>query len=160
MALQDLKATVEDFIDTYGQLEAIELSNIDDSTQESIYNVRIQRALDLAFSEVMSYDALCKFAGKYAIRLSLKRLMLIIARYYLDSIERREDVIVEYEKSMEFLEKCQEVSSKDSKIRASDAELEELGLLNYKNSGPRVSRGRIGFTEESLEYYRNQKLTW
>lgn len=154
-------ATSEDFIDLFGKLEAIELSNIDDSTEESILKRRIDQALGLAYDEIMSYESLCEtVAGQIAIRKVIKGLMLDIARYRLDTLERREDIQYAYEKALEFLKLAGE--NKNNQVDLTVDELAELGLKETAGAGrkPYFKTGRRVWNEEDshLTYFRNQKL--
>lgn len=154
-----MAATAENFIETFGQLESIELSNIDNASENSIYRERILNALALSFDEIMGYDSLCSFSGKVAIRRALKPLMLDIARYKLDTIDRRQDIIDAYEKAIKFMESCRELKSKLLN-NLTNEELELLDLVGQNSaSSPRIRNGRrIGISEQSLSSYRNQKL--
>ena len=79
-----LEITVDDFINFFGTVESIELSNLEDPSINGINEDRIQNAIDIAFQFVMSYDSLCIYSGKIAIRRALKRLVLDISGYFLD----------------------------------------------------------------------------
>lgn len=152
------RATADDFINVFGLVEAIELSNIDDASQHDILKERIDFGLQLAYDEIMSYDSLAKFMGKFAIRTRLKSLMLDIARYKLDTADRRKDVIEAYTSAKEFLKFC--VEQKDGNVTATDEEILDLELSLTGNSykHPQFINGRRAFTDASLKKYRNQKL--
>lgn len=152
-------ATPADFIEIFGQVEALELSDLEDPSEDTIDTAKIQTALDMAYNTIMSYDSLCEIYGKLAIRRSIKRLMLDIGRYILDNLSRREDVIAAYNEAIEFLKYCVEKTS--GVIDATTDELEELDLLNSATAS-RVSftSGRRAFTDDSLFDYRDQKLMY
>lgn len=160
MALENLKATVADFIMAFGEVETLELSHINTASEsEEIDENRILNALELAFQETMSYDCLCGFAGKYAIRKSLKRLMLDIARYRLDAIERRQDLVDTYERILDFFKDCRELKESFMTKKISKEEAADLGLEEFRVSRtPTVKRGRLAFDDEYLERYRKQGL--
>ena len=160
MALENLKATISDFIMAFGEVETLELSHINTTDEsEEINEDRILNALELAFSEIMSYDCLCGFSGKYAIRRSIKRLMLDIARYRLDTLERRQDLIDTYERILDFFKNCRELKEPSMSKKISREEAEELSLEEFIVSrAPTVKRGRLAFDDEYLERFRKQKL--
>lgn len=148
-------ATVEDFVGLFGQMESIEISNLEDASEGSINEVKIQRALDIAYDFIMSYDSLCQYSGKVAIRRAIRRLMLDMSRYFLDVLQRREDVIKSHEDCVDFLKMC--VDNKDGWTLLSQEEADELGLELKQDKVSYVS-GRRVFTDSSLSEFRKQKL--
>lgn len=156
--LLHLRATVDDFVLAFGKIEALEISNIDDSSQELICDERIQMSLDLSFTEIMSYDRLAPKYGKLAIRSTIKPLMLDICRYKLDTLERRPDVTEAYNNAIDFLKMCIDTEY-DEGIKPSLEELEEMELLEaFSTERPKFSHGRKVFSDEKLAAYRNQQL--
>lgn len=152
-----LLATVNDFILAYGEIESIEISNPENVSQQTVNTARIENALSRAFSFVKGYEALAPIPGKAAIRFALKRLMLDIARYFLDTIKRRDDVIKSYEDCIRFLELA--IKMKDSH-QIPDDDLKDIGLDPfYQYIGTITAvRGRRAWSDETLEQYRKQKL--
>lgn len=148
--------TVEDFINFFGLVETIELSNLENPSNGSIFEERIEGAINTAYRFIMGYDSLCYLSGKIAIRRAIFRLCLDISRYLLDSLQRREDVTTNYENCIRFLEFC--VESKDGLIDISDEEALELGLSNSNNVKLSYKSGRRAFTDENLSKFRKQKL--
>ena len=91
-------ATVQDFIDYFGDQESLELTNLDDPTAQTVNEELLRRSLDHAHAEVNSY-----LAGSYTLPLTqtvpqiLKYDELEIARFRLDKYRTREDVQQRYE---------------------------------------------------------------
>jgi len=150
------KPNVQDFIDFFGVTESIEISNLENPENQYINEERIEYSLNTSYEFIMGYDALCQYPGKVAIRKSIKRLMLDISRYLLDSLQRREDVTTNYQNCIEFLNRC--VENKDGLIDISDEEALELGLLGLNKSKISYKAGRRAFTDDSLSKYRKQDL--
>lgn len=151
-----LKQTPETFIEYFGTTESLELSNLENPESQSINGDKINLALDSAFEFIMGYDSLCSFAGKIAIRRAIKRLNLDIARYFLDTLQRREDVTTNYENCIKFMEMCIENNTAVTNI--TDEELLELGITGYNRKKINYRPGRRAFTDESLSKFRNQAL--
>lgn len=145
--------SVQDFIDFFGITESIEISNLENPENQYINEERIENALNTAYEFIMGYEALCQYPGKVAIRKSIKRLMLDIGRYLLDSLQRREDVTTNYENCIDFLKLC--IDNKDGLVNITDEEALELGLNRSKIS---YRVGRRAFTDDNLSKYRNQDL--
>lgn len=150
--------TVDDFVLFYGELESVEISNLENASEGSVDREKIQNALDTAYEFIMSYDSLCQLPGKIALRRAIKRLNLDIARYFLDTLQRREDVTTNYQNCIDFLALC--VENRDGLTLLSDEEAIELGLEGINKSKSKISwsSGRRVFTDNSLANYRNQKL--
>ena len=90
-------ATPDDFILAYGLREAIQLSNIDDADAIEPNNQKIWMAIQDACALIDNYITMAGRAGKLLISSSRRRTSLIIARYYLDTVRRREDVKTDYQ---------------------------------------------------------------
>lgn len=97
-------ASVDDFILAYGRQEAIQLSNIDDPSSDSVNYARIQMAIEDANSLIDSYVQMAPKAGKLLVSANRRRTSLILARYFLDSVRRREDVTQDYERAIRELQ--------------------------------------------------------
>ena len=92
-------ANVDDFITAFAMIEAIELSNLD-SPGDTIDCTRINKALSDAYNLIQSAKVALAAQQIPVVDANLNRWMLIIARYYLDTIRRRPDVTYDYENVM------------------------------------------------------------
>jgi phage gp36-like protein len=90
-------ASVDDFILAYGLKEAIQLTNIDDAAATSVNAAKLRLAIQDANSLIDSYIEMSGKAGMVLITSNRRRTALIIARYYLDTVRRREDIRADYE---------------------------------------------------------------
>lgn len=90
-------ASPDDFVIAYGLKEAIQLTNIDDAAATSINVAKLRMALQDANSLIDSYIEQSGKAGMVLITSNRRRTALIIARYYLDTVRRREDVRADFE---------------------------------------------------------------
>lgn len=88
-------ATVNDMVAALTLLEVTELSNLD-SGGSFIDCDRINMALQDAYNLLMAYAEGASPSASRIIAANLRRWMIIIARYYLDSIRRRQDVADDY----------------------------------------------------------------
>ena len=102
------EVTAEEFIISFGLLNSIELSDLDDPESQTIRYKRINLLLDHAYNFIESYTQLVPPAAQIQIRQNFRRLQLDIARYYLDSDKSRPEVETRYEQSLEWLEKRKE----------------------------------------------------
>ena len=96
-------ATVGDFVLAYGQKEAVQLSNIDDAAATTVNVAKINMAIADANSLIDSYIESSGKAGMVLITSNRRRTAMIIARYYLDTVRRREDVRQDYESALKQL---------------------------------------------------------
>lgn len=90
-------STVEDFEAFFGELEAKELTNLDNPLAEAIDTGVLQGALDYATALIDSY-----LAGNYTLPLvSVPQILKYdcseIARFYLDKYKTRDDVTERYQ---------------------------------------------------------------
>lgn len=85
-------ATVQAFIDTYGEREAVDLTNIDDADVQSINVSTLQTALNDAQSQL---EAFVSFEHPL-----FARWQMATARYFLDVHLRRAEVAQDYENSL------------------------------------------------------------
>lgn len=90
-------ASPDDFIVAYGLKEAIQLTNIDDAAANTVNVAKLLMAIQDANSLIDSYIEQSGKAGQVLITSNRRRTALIIARYYLDTVRRREDVYKDYE---------------------------------------------------------------
>ena len=102
-------ATPDDFVLAYGMREATQISNIDDADATSPNNEKIWMAIQDACALIDNYISVASRAGKLLISSSRRRTSLIIARYYLDTVRRREDVKADYESAISELERGREL---------------------------------------------------
>lgn len=86
-------ATVDYFIDIFGFNEALELSRLEDPTANTINFERIQLALNDAALLIRSFIEASPPSGKLLIAGSYRRTQAIIARWYLDSLRPRQQVV-------------------------------------------------------------------
>jgi len=133
-------ATVEDFITAFTLVEAIELSNLD-SGGSAIDCNRLNKALLDAYTELASAKLLLSAQAGRVIDANLNRWMLIIARYYLDSVRRRPDVTADYER---VVNKLAELSNSSGDATGGAARV-------YNHNGKRAV-----FTQESLKHFTSR----
>jgi phage gp36-like protein len=96
-------ASVDDYILAYGLKEAIQVTNIDDAAATSVNAAKLRMAIQDANSLIDSYIEQSGKAGMVLITSNRRRTALIIARYYLDTVRRREDVKTDYESALKQL---------------------------------------------------------
>lgn len=100
------QATADDFILAYGEKETIQLTNLEDGSATSVNVAKLRMALDDANALIDNYVIQAGRAGKFLISSSRRRTALMIARYYLDTVRRREDVYKDYQDCIKELEKA------------------------------------------------------
>ena len=98
-------ATPDDFILAYGLREAIQLTNIDNADAIEPNTDKMWMAIEDAAALIDNYINQASRAGKLLISSNRRRTCLIIARYYLDTVRRREDVKSDYEMCIKELDK-------------------------------------------------------
>lgn len=97
-------ASPDDFIMAYGLKEAVQLTNIDDASATTVNVAKLRLAIEDANALIDSYIEQSGKAGKLLITSSRRRTAMIIARYYLDTVRRREDVYKDYEVALKTLD--------------------------------------------------------
>lgn len=97
-------ASPDDFIVAYGLKEAIQLTNIDDASANSVNTAKLHMAIEDANALIDSYIEQSGKAGKVLITSNRRRTALIIARYYLDTVRKREDVKQDYVEALKQLD--------------------------------------------------------
>ena len=102
-------ATPDDFILAYGLREAIQISNIDDADATQPNTDKIWMAIEDACALIDNYIQGATRAGRVLISSNRRRTSLIIARYYLDTVRRREDVKNDYERAITELDKARKL---------------------------------------------------
>lgn len=95
---------VDDFILAFGKQEAIQVSNIDNPSAQHVNGARIKMAIEDALSLIDSYVKMAPKAGKLLISANRRRTALTFARYYLDSVRRRDNVTQDYERAIKELD--------------------------------------------------------
>ena len=90
-------ATPDDYILAFGLKEAIQVTNIDDASATSVNVAKLRMAIQDANSLIDSYIEQSGKAGMVLITSNRRRTALTIARYYLDTVRRRDDVRTDYE---------------------------------------------------------------
>jgi len=104
-------ATPDDFILAYGLREAIQLTNIDDADAIQPNTDKLWMAIQDACALIDNYIVQASRAGKLLISSNRRRTALIIARYYLDTVRRREDVYRDYELAIKDLDRAMSMES-------------------------------------------------
>lgn len=97
-------ATPDDFILAYGLREAVQITNIDDADANQPNTDRLWMAIQDADALIDSYINQSTKAGKLLVSSNRRRTSLILARYYLDTVRRREDVLKDYERAIKELD--------------------------------------------------------
>jgi len=97
-------ATPDDFVLAYGLKEAIQITNIDDADATQPNTDRLWMAIQDANALIDSYINQSTKAGKLLVSSNRRRTSLILARYYLDTVRRREDVLKDYERAIKELD--------------------------------------------------------
>jgi phage gp36-like protein len=145
-------ANVDDFVLAYGLKEAIQLTNIDDAAATSVNAAKLRMAIQDANSLIDSYIEQSGKAGMVLITSNRRRTALIIARYYLDTVRRREDVRADYESALKQLAAEMQMSAiragnGDSAIDTPQGIMRSWRIPQRYNS---VSgKGLSGFTTDS-----------
>lgn len=139
-------ATVDYFVEIFGYQEAIELSNIDNPTGNQIDFDKIQIALNDAATLINNYIITAPPQGKILIAGSYRRTQAILARWYLDTLRPRQQVIDAAEKALQQLELWASKTSPSTGLKWQEA-------YRYWGSGCTMTksaynRGR-SFTEPS-----------
>lgn len=86
-------ATVDYFIEVFGFNEALELSRLEDPTSNTINYQRIQVALNDSATLINNYIETAPPQGKLLIAGSYRRTQAILARWYLDTLRPRQQVV-------------------------------------------------------------------
>jgi phage gp36-like protein len=97
-------ATPDDFILAYGLREAIQITNIDDADAIQPNTDRLWMAIQDGDALIDSYINQSTKAGKLLVSSNRRRTALILARYYLDTVRRREDILKDYERAIKELD--------------------------------------------------------
>ena len=95
-------ATAAQFTEAF-PADVVELTNLDDACATTSIDARITEALERASSEIDSYICSVVSLPLSPLPLVLEAKALDIARYYLDYLEPRSDVLRRYEMAVEWL---------------------------------------------------------
>lgn len=139
-------ATVDYFIEVFGYQEAVELSNIDNPTGNNINFDKIQIALNDAATLINNYILTAPPQGKILIAGSYRRTQAILARWYLDILRPRQQVIDAAEQALQQLELWAAKASPSTGLKWQEAYRYWSGACSMTKSSYR--RGR-SFTENS-----------
>jgi phage gp36-like protein len=97
-------ASPDDFVVAFGLKEAVQLTNIDDASANSVNEAKLRMAIEDANALIDSYIEQSGKAGKVLITSNRRRTALIIARYYLDTVRKRDDVKQDYVEALKQLD--------------------------------------------------------
>lgn len=114
-------ASVDYFIDIFGFNEALELSRLEDPTANTINYERIQLALNDAALLIQSFAETAAPQGKLLIAGSYRRTQAVLARYYLDSLRPRQQVVDAANAAMKQLDLWAAKSSPSSGLKWQEA---------------------------------------
>ena len=140
-------ASVDYFIEIFGYQEAVELGSIDDPTRNDINYDKIQVALNDAAVLINNYILTAPPQGKILIAGSYRRTQATIARWYLDTLRPRQQVIDAAEKALQQLELWAAKSSPSTGLKWQEAYRYWGGHCSMTKSS--VARGR-SLTDLSL----------
>lgn len=110
-------ADVDYFIEVFGFNEALELSNLEDPTSNKINAQRIQVALNDAATLINNFIETAPMQGKILIAGSYRRTQAILARWYLDTLRPRQQVVDAAEAALKQLDQWVGQDSKSSGYR-------------------------------------------
>lgn len=139
-------ATVDYFIEIFGYQEALELGAIDDPTRNTININKIQVALNDAATLINNYILTAPPQGKILIAGSYRRTQATLARWYLDTLRPRQQVIDAAERALQQLELWAAKSSPSTGLKWQEAYRYWRGGCTMTQSS--YNRGR-SFTEPS-----------
>lgn len=140
-------ATVDYFVEVFGYQEAVELSNIDNPTGNQINVDKIQIALNDAAVLINNYIITAPPQGKILIAGSYRRTQAVIARWYLDTLRPRQQVIDAAENALKQLELWASKATPSSGLKWQEAYRYWGSSCSMTKSSSQ--RGR-SFTEPSL----------
>lgn len=97
-------ADADRFVKTFGIVETVELTNLEDPSQTVVNCSTLNLALEDAYSLLSQAQFQATWCGGGKIEASFQRWQVIIARYYLDILRRRPEVRQDYEDVLKDLE--------------------------------------------------------
>lgn len=104
-------ATPADFILAFGQRETIQLTNLEDPKATTVNLAKLNMAIQDATALIDNYVIQASRAGKFLISSNRRRTALTIARYYLDSVRKRKDIVEDYERCIKELDKARDTQT-------------------------------------------------
>ena len=140
-------ATVDYFIEVFGFNEALELSRIEDPTANTINYQRIQVALNDAAQLVNNFIETAPPQGKLLIAGSYRRTQATLARWYLDTLRPRQQVVDAAEAALKQLDLWAAKESPSSGLKWQEAYRYWSGACAMTMSNTRCDRA---FTPASL----------
>lgn len=149
------KATVDDFVQAFTELETVELSELNDAGNTIVSDDAIQFALDDADLTIQSYFVRCALLGRVMIGKAWRRLQLRLARQSLDIFKDRPGVRQDADNAIAFLQSALLTKANDA---VNQADLDELELTSAANSPVIASANPRVFTRTTLAGYRHDKL--
>ena len=114
-------ATVDYFIEVFGFNEALELSRIEDPTANTINYQRVNVALNDAAQLINNYIETAPPQGKLLIAGSYRRTQAILARWYLDTLRPRQQVVDAAEAALKQLDLWAAKASPSSGLKWQEA---------------------------------------
>jgi phage gp36-like protein len=139
-------ASVDYFVEVFGYQEAVELSHIDNPTGNTIDVDKIQIALNDAAALINNYIITAPPQGKILIAGSYRRTQAILARWYLDILRPRQQVIDAAQNALQQLELWAAKASPSTGLKWQEA-------YRYWGSGCTMTKSSYGrgrsFTEPS-----------
>jgi phage gp36-like protein len=146
-------ATVDYFIEIFGFNEALELSRLEDPTSNTINYERIQVALNDAAALINNYISTSPPQGKILIAGSYRRTQAILARWYLDTLRPRQQVIDAAESALKQLDLWSAKASPSSGFKWQEAYRYWSGACSMVMSSYQRDRA---FTHSSLSRWEGR----
>ncbi len=104
-------ASPDDFVIAFGLKEAIQLTNIEDASATTVNIAKMRMAIEDANALIDSYIEQSGKAGRVLITSNRRRTALIIARYYLDTVRKRDDIKSDYVEALKQLDAEREMTA-------------------------------------------------
>lgn len=142
-------ATAQDLVIALCEVEVAELSNLD-SSGSTIDCERINKALLDAYRWLKSQQLLLAEPAKPVVDLNLNRWMIVVARFYLDTLRRRLDVAEDMQSLRDDLAKASAVSA-GSALRAEEVYRE---VWSQHQSSPVFTASSLAKANRTLARWR------
>jgi phage gp36-like protein len=146
-------ATVDYFIEVFGFNEALELSRLEDPTANTINYQRIQVALNDAAQLVNNFIETAPPQGKLLIAGSYRRTQATLARWYLDTLRPRQQVVDAAEAALKQLDLWAAKESPSSGLKWQEAYRYWSGACAMTMSNTQKDRA---FTPASLSRWEQR----
>lgn len=121
--LLDDAATIQDFIDLYGEEETLEITRLCQPLATTPDLVKLQAMIDNAKELVFARMLTANECGRALIKISAKQLILWIARYIGDSNKSRPFIEDDYKKAIAYLDYACDKCSERCPLSTADLEL-------------------------------------